>query len=104
MNFRFKNYLCQGCKEKKGFFRQGECQWKNLGNTDNLEKPRKILNDSQNNTSEKCVAVDFLKKSFKPCKKDNLAIDIKFILIYYFFIVIFNYEILKNGLTINLKV
>lgn len=49
------------------------------------------------------MAVDSLKKSFKPCKKDNLAIDIKFILIYYFFIVIFNYEILKNGLTINKK-
>ena len=49
------------------------------------------------------MAVDFLKKSFKPCKKDNLAIDIKFILIYYFFIVIFNYEILKNGLTNNKK-
>ena len=49
------------------------------------------------------MAVDCVKKSFMPCKKDNLAIDIKFILIYYFFIVIFNYEILKNGLTINKK-
>lgn len=43
-----------------------------------FEKPRKILNDSQNNTSEKWVAVDCVKKSFKPCKKDNLVIDIKF--------------------------
>lgn len=42
------------------------------------------------------MAVDSRKKSFKPCKKDNLAIDNKFILIYYFFIVIFNYEILKK--------
>lgn len=49
------------------------------------------------------MAVDSLKKSFMPCKKDNLAIDIKFFLIYYFFIVIFNYEILKNGLTNNKK-
>ena len=49
------------------------------------------------------MAVDSLKKSFKPCKKDNLTIDIKFILIYCNFIVIFNYEILKNGLTINKK-
>ena len=40
------------------------------------------------------MAVDSLKKSFKPCKKDNLTIDIKFILIYCNFIVIFNYEIL----------
>lgn len=74
-------------------------RWKNSGNTDNLKKPRKILNDSQNNTREKCLAVDFLKKSFKPCKKDNYAIDIKFFLIYYFFIVIFSYEIFnkKNG-------
>lgn len=71
-------------------------RWKNSGNTDNLKKPIKILNDSQNNTSEKCLAVDSLKKSFKPCKKDNYAIDIKFILIYYFFIVIFNYEIFKK--------
>ena len=78
MNFNLKIIFVKGVKKKKVFFRQGECEWKNLGNTDNLEKPKKILNDSQNNTSEKCVAVDSLKKSFKPCKKDNLVIDIKF--------------------------
>jgi len=71
LNFNLKIIFVKRRKKKKSFFRQGECQWKNSGNTDNLEKPRKILDDSQNNTSKKCVGVDSLKKSFKPCKKDN---------------------------------